>query len=172
MVSLSRLRTGFIAAIAWAALAAAPGAAQLSTADKTFATLAAQANTYEIRAARLAASMAVDPTVKAYAQLMINDHTDLAARLGATLRQADPQFSLPGGVGGNSEAQLELLRNAGLKLDSTYKAQMISSHTEVQALFQQYIDSDKPNAGLKALVVDALPAVQKHLTGAMALPGP
>jgi putative membrane protein len=170
-VSLSRSRSALAAAVLLA-LAAAPATAQLSAADRTFATLTAQANTYEVRAARLATTMAIDPTVKAYAQTMIGDHTNLAGQLNATLHQADPQFTPAAGVGNNSEADLELLRTAGPKFDSTYKAQMISSHTELQALFQQYVDSDKPNAGLKSLIVETLPAVQKHLTGANALPGP
>jgi putative membrane protein len=159
------------AAATLGALAAVPAAAQLSPADRTFVTLAVQGNTYEIRAARLAATMAIDPTVKAYAQMMIDDHTNLATQLKATVSNADPNFPFPTGVGNNSEAQLELLRNAGPKFDSTYKTQMISSHTEVRALFQQYLDSDKPNVGVKALITEALPTVQKHLTGANALPG-
>ena len=171
LVSLSGSRIA-IAAAMLVALAAAPGTAQLSVADKTFATLTAQANTYEVRAARLAATMAVDPTVRAYAQTMIDDHTNLASQLRATLHQADPQFTPPPGVGNNSETNLELLRTAGPKIDSMYKAQMISSHTELQALFQQYVDSDKPNPGLKTLIVTTLPAVQQHLTGAISLPGP
>ena len=170
-LSLSGSRTALAAAML-VAVAAAPGSAQLSPADRTFATLTAQASTYEVRAARLAATIAIDPTVKAYAQTMIDDHTNFAGQLKATLHQADPQFTPAAGVGNNSEANLELLRTAGPKFDSTYKAQMVSSHTELQALFQQYVDSDKPNAGLKTLIVETLPAVQKHLTGAIALPGP
>ena len=120
------------------------GSAQLSAADRTFATLTAQSNTYDVPGRR-GSPPPWRSTRPSSIQTMIDDHTNLASQLRVT-RKHDPQFTPQAGVGNNiAVPTLNCSGPPGQSSSSTYKAQMISSHTELQALFQQYVDSDKPN---------------------------
>ena len=54
---------------------AAPAAARLTGADVQFVAVAAGSGMYEVEASRVALSRAVDPQVRAYAQMLVDHHT-------------------------------------------------------------------------------------------------
>lgn len=114
--------------------------------------------------------MAMDPAVKAYAQMMLNDHSNLATQVRVAAARADSQYVLPKGVGADGQLRLDALRSSGHKFDSLYKAQMITGHSAAQSLFQNYVGSGTPNLEVRAVISGALPTIAKHLAEARALP--
>lgn len=123
--------------------------AQLSIADKAFAIKTAKANNYELKAAQMAESKSNNEAFKAYAQAMMNDHTQAAQQLATAVSSADPSMQLPTGVSASDQAKLDTLEHSGSNFDRKYRQQMIASHAMLHNYFQDYLKNPKDNAGIK-----------------------
>jgi putative membrane protein len=142
----------------------------LTAADKTFLSKAAMGNNYELSAAKIAAGMATNDADKQYAQMMITDHTKLAADLTAAVAKNDPAFKMPAGIDAKQQNMLDALRKSGKAFAAEYKKQMIASHDEVKALFSDYTGKPASNADIKGVITGAMPTVDKHIAMANSLP--
>jgi putative membrane protein len=139
--------------------------AMMPNSDKSFFENAASAGMFEIQASKLALTKSSNPQIKTFAEKMIADHTEAAAKL-QTLAAAR-SVMLPDKLSKHHEMMLDRLNkdSAGADFDAAYKRQMIVSHKEAVSLFDQ--ESKKgQDAELKAFAADTLPKLQGH--GAMA----
>ena len=143
---------------------------QLSSSDKKFINEAAQGGMAEVQLGQLALKQASSPTVKKYAQHMIDEHTKVNKELMALAKQkgvTPPKAIAPK----HEKLKAKLSGLSGTSFDQTYmKEAGVTAHTEQAALFERQAQQGQdPN--LKAFAAKTLPAVQKHLQQAQAFIG-
>jgi len=128
---------------------------------------AAQGNMYEIQAAQIAEQKSTSPGVKAFAKMMITDHTALTNQMKPLIAKAGK--TAPADLDQRRKGFLDNLNAASPKdFDKTYIDQQVSAHEETLSLLKGYADNgDDP--GLKAAAAKAAPKVQAHLDKAKAL---
>jgi putative membrane protein len=121
---------------------------------------------YEIEAGRLALQMSSNANVRAYAQMMIDQHTASSAQYGAAL-QSIGMNPPPAQLTPDLSARLERLRTAGTGFDAMYLDDQIAAHQQALALHQ----ACAANGGAPVAAVSAglVPHVQGHLNQAQAL---
>lgn len=151
-------------AVAIAALLSAVGAQaeSLAKTDQTMLKQLAQANIAEIEAGRIALDKSQNTEVKAFAQQMIDDHSNglrevmnVAQSKGVVLpTEPDAKHKAMG---------KKLKRLSGDAFDREYAAQAgISDHKAAHA-FVQKVQSDAKDADVKALAAKLEPTIAKHL---------
>ncbi|MDB5437932.1 MAG: hypothetical protein JWM33_359 [Caulobacteraceae bacterium] len=124
---------------------------------------AAMADMYEVQAGKIAIQRAKDPKVKAFAQMMMTDHTASTTKLKATLTQAHLAVAPPTALDDRRMGMLNNLRAAGdADFDLAYLHQQLAAHTEALALHKEY-SSVGDNAALKAFAAGVVPVVEHHL---------
>ena len=132
-----------------------------------FVSNASQSDMYEIQAAKIAQARSKNPAVKAFAKMMVADHTalmDAMKPLVAAAGQA-PADKLDD----RRQGFLDHLNAAtDADFDKTYIDQQVAGHEEALTLMNGYA-SDGSDAGLKAGAAKAVPKVQAHLDHAKAL---
>ena len=155
-------------------LAAASGWAQTSgPTDAQIAAIVVTANQVDIDAGKLATSRSTSDVVKAFAQLMVSDHTavnksatDLAAKLKVTPQDNPTSQSLKAGGEANL-ARLESLTSAAF--DKAYVDQEVTYHQQVIDALDKTLIPNATNEELKALLVKVRPAFVAHLEHAKRL---
>jgi len=141
------------------AVSSASAAASNST--DAFVTGLVTATMYEVQAGEIAAKKAKDPAVKAFAKMMVTDHTAMG-------KAAEPAVKASG-----KPAPVELdERRKGLidnlnaasaaDFDKVYLDQQEAAHDETLTLVKGYADGGD-DAGLKTVATGAIPKVQAHL---------
>jgi putative membrane protein len=152
-------------AVAIAALLGVVGAQaqSLAKADQAMLKQLAQANIAEIEAGRIALDKSQNSEVKAFAQQMIDDHSNglrevmsVAQSKGVVLpTEPDAKHKAMG---------KKLKRLSGDAFDREYAAQAgISDHKAVHAYVQK-VQSDAKDADVKALASKLEPTIAKHLS--------
>ncbi len=135
--------------------------AELSPADKTFATKAASGGQAEVELGRLAAQNAESPKVKEFAQRMVTDHTEANQALKDLARQQ--QLTLPAKPASAEQATEERLRALkGGAFDTAYMKDMVQDHRQDVADFRKEAETGSDPA-LKAFAQKYLPVLQQHL---------
>lgn len=125
---------------------------------------AAMADMYEIEAGKIALQRSKTPAVRKLAQMIIDDHTAMSAKMKAALPQAAPGITPPAGLDARRTGMLNNLKVAGdSDFDLAYLHQQLGAHTEALTLHSEYAKAGD-NPGLKALAADAVPMIQKHLS--------
>lgn len=126
-----------------------------------------QANMYEIKAAQIAQQKATSPDVKAFAKMMVTDHTAMTNELKPLITKAGktPAAALDQ----RRQGLLDNLNAASAKdFDKTYIDQQVAGHDETLTLVKGYAENGG-DAGLKAAAGKAAPKVQAHLDKAKAI---
>lgn len=150
------------------ALTATPGFGQGSGPnDAQIAGIVVAANSVDIDAGKLANARSKNKEVKAFASLMVTDHTGvnkqasaLVKKLNVTPEESDTSKSLKKG-GADTIAKLKGLK--GKEFDKAYVDNEVTYHqTVLDALDKTLIPSAK-NEELKALLVKVRPAFVAHL---------
>ncbi|GAA4035821.1 hypothetical protein GCM10022281_15360 [Sphingomonas rosea] len=139
----------------------AAAATTASAADQAFVEAAAASNMVEIESSKLALTKATLPSIRTYAQMMIDDHgkasTDLAAAAagaGATVPTALPA---------DQQTKLDALgKLSGAAFDKQYLADQKAGHVATLAKLKDY-GASAPAGGLKDFANATAPVVQKHL---------
>ncbi len=143
-------------------------AQQRSPANEAFVNAAAQSDQYEIQSARLIITQSDNERVRAFAQQMIDHHTQTRQALGraAAAAGAPPP---PETLSGDQQAMLAALQSlTGPDLDRTYVTQQVNAHTSALVTQQGYAaNGDSPD--LKAAAQAAVPIITHHLEAAKAL---
>jgi putative membrane protein len=133
-----------------------------------FAMSAAQSDQYEIHAAQDAITQSQNPSVRAFAQAMIQDHT----RTSASLRQAAVSSGLtppPPAMSSDQAAMLAALQGLrGADFDKTYARQQVLAHHQALAVDQSYANAGT-DANLRKAAQSAVPVIRRHLSMAQAL---
>ena len=148
-------------ALGCASLVAAAGAKAQTDQDKQFLTTASQANYNEIQFSKLAVDKSSNPTVKAFAQKMITDHT----RLGEQMQPFAEKCNVTPASSLDSEHQQkydQLKGMSGADFDKEYMTDMTADHKTAVDLFKSEEGSTTVPA-LKAAVTKGERVVSHHL---------
>jgi len=140
--------------------APAPGLAE-RTAAPAYASMAMSGDNYEIESSKLALETAVNPDVRAFAEMMIADH----GRMDADLKAAGKAASIgnPAGTRAPEVAMLKELRAVSKdKRERLYVDQQVAAHEKALTLHQGYA-AQGDNPGMRAVAAAAVPVVQHHL---------
>jgi putative membrane protein len=137
------------------------GMAANSSADMTYVQNAAASDMFEIETSKLALEKAAMPSVKTYAQMMIDEHSKSSTELKAAAGQAGIQ--VPATLPGDKLAKLDMLRTLnGAEFDRQYLADQRSGHQETLAKVNAYLAA-APAGPLKDHASKVTGVVQKHL---------
>jgi putative membrane protein len=166
-----------ISVIAVAGLLSFPvvGASAHGVTDAQIAAIVVTANQVDIDAGKLAKSRSTNSDVKAFAELMVTDHTgvnksaiDLAGKLKVTPQDNATSQSLKAG-GDKNLAQLKTL--SGAAFDKAYVDQEVAYHQQVIDALDKTLIPGATNEELKALLIKVRPAFVAHLEHAKHLQG-
>ena len=132
----------------------------LSEEPKDFYEAAASANMLEIEASKLAQAQSTDADVKAFAAMMIKDHTaagEKLAKLATTKKVVLPTQLLK-----RHQMMLDGLKEEkGADFDSEYRMKMVASHKEAVSLFD-HASKKSPDPEIRAFAAEMLPKLQEH----------
>jgi putative membrane protein len=141
--------------------------------DAQIASIVVTANQVDIDAGKLAKSRSTDAEVKAFAELMITDHTgvnksatDLAAKLKVTPQDNPTSQSMKSG-GDKNLARLRTLEGAAF--DKAYVDHEVAYHQQVIDALDKTLIPGATNDELKALLIKVRPAFVAHLEHAKRL---
>jgi putative membrane protein len=150
-------------------LAAGHAIAQISPADRTFATKAAAGGEAEVVLGRLATEKAGSQQVRQFGQQMVTDHTQANQELQAIAKQQN--LTLPTKPDAKSTATEQRLQNSsGTAFDAAYSRDMVQDHQQDVADFQKEASSGQDPA-MKAFAQKYLPVLQHHLQMAQQING-
>lgn len=141
--------------------------------DAQIASIVVTANQVDIDAGKLATSKSTNDGVKAFARLMVTDHTavnksatDLTAKLKVTPQDNATSQSLKAD-GEKHIAHLKTLKGAAF--DKAYIDREVAYHQQVIDALDKTLIPSATNAELKALLVKVRPAFVAHLEHAKRL---
>lgn len=144
------------------AFAGTAGAAELASGDQKFLRTAAESSMLEIEASKLAAQKAQHPDVKAFAKMMVDDHSKVDTELKALAKSKN--FALPMALTGDRKDTLESLnKKSGHDFDDEYAEEIaVDAHQDAVDAFKD-ASNDAKDADIKAFAAKTLPALQGHL---------
>lgn len=157
--------TGFASGNVWAATEPMQpsGAMQalMSNSEKDFFESAASSNLFEIQASQLALTKASDPKLKAFAEKMVQDHTEASDKLTA-LAQSKNQ-TVPTTLLKRHQSMLDALNKdkPGKDFDEDYRNKMVMTHKEAISLFDQTAKKAE-DPDVKSFAATLLPKLQMH----------
>jgi len=150
-----------------ALLLSASAASAQGVTDAQIAAIVVTANQVDIDAGKLAQSRSTNTDVKAFAKLMVTDHTgvnksavELVTKLKVTPEDNPTSQSLKAG-GEQNIANLKKLKGAAF--DKAYVDHEVVYHAQVLEAIDKTLIPDAKNAELKALLVKVRPAFVAHL---------
>ncbi len=133
----------------------------LSALDKEFMTKAAQSDMTEIQTSKLALQKSQDKTVRAFAQHMIQAHTDSSQQLMQIAKAKG--FTLPKDVGPDNRPLLTKLKQiSGKNFNRAYMQGQVQAHTKTQAEYQKYLKQGQ-DPDLQGFASKISPVVAEHL---------
>jgi len=165
----------FAAVLLLSSLAAVAGAAgtpakEAPLTDANIAAIVLAANTIDIDNGKVAQQKSSNESVKAFAQMMITDHTsvnDKAKALAAKLSlKPVPNAASKNLVKSMNAKRSTLAKNKGAAFDKAYLDNEISYHEAVIHMLDQQLIPGASNAELKDLLTSVRPAFEAHLTHA------
>ncbi len=129
--------------------------------DAKFATGAANAGLAEVAAGQLAGEKAMNPKVKAFAAMMVTDHTKANEELMAIAKTKN--ITLPNEPDADHQkTKADLAAKTGADFDKAYVDAMVSGHKKVVDMFEDASKNCK-DADLKAFATKTLPTIKAHL---------
>lgn len=134
-----------------------------------FADMAARSDAFEIAAAKLAATNAQSPQIKAFAAMMIEAHTASTEKVSKAAGAANPALRPNTTLTKEQNDDLaELKALTGLKFDEEYIDGQVDAHEDALDLMRKYA-ADGTVPTLKTAASEIAPIVEKHLAEARAL---
>lgn len=135
----------------------------------TYVPMAASGDLFEIESSRLALQRACDPSVRSFAQMLINDHT----RMSNMLMQAASSAGLPPPpmqLMPQHQEMLQRLQMAGPEgFDAAYRNEQVMAHQQALELHRTYADTGDVPA-LRTVASQAVGPIEMHLRTAKTLP--
>ena len=151
------------AAIDTNSMAPVPGTAGTTTDPATYVQMAGAADMFEIESSRALLQKTKNADVRAFANMMIDEHTKSTAKVkeaarGQSVTTATPQLTT------DQQRMLDEIKSAdAANVDRAYLANQRTAHTATLALHQGFAQG--PNSGaLGKAAGEIAPVVQKHLT--------
>ena len=155
---------GAPAALAQSSTVAGAAAEAMTKVDTaTFIKTVASANEFEIKSSQLAGAIAPADDVKAFAELMVEDHTKAGEDFKAALTQVDMTSAVdPAPLLPEHEAMLKELQAAsGDGFQAKYIELQANAHSQAVAMFRSYSENGDDPA-LKEFAKKTLPMLEKH----------
>lgn len=136
--------------------------------DQQFVDLAAQTDMVEANLGQLAQTAAADQAVKDYAQMLVTDHTKDLQMLQQAANQA--HLKVPDAIDAeHNKAMIAPFQKLnGAAFDRRYIAEMVAGHTKAIPMYRAETADDN-NPALQSYTTEALPVLEKHLSGAKEL---
>jgi putative membrane protein len=128
--------------------------------DKKFLSMAAQSDQNEIALSKLASDKATNPDVKAFADKMVKEHTEMTD----SMKPFADKWGLTPPMGPDADHQKELDKLNGLSgkdFDKEYIDQMVTDHTKALSAFTKEA-KDTKDAKFRAGVIKGKTAVAAH----------
>jgi putative membrane protein len=128
--------------------------------DKKFLAMAAQSDQNEIALSKLAEQKATNPAVKAFAEKMVTEHTQMTA----SMKPFVDAWGLTPPTGPDADHQKELDKLSGLSgndFDKAYMKDMVSDHSKALSEFTKEA-KDTKDAKFRAVVLKGKTAVAAH----------
>ena len=126
-----------------------------------FANEAAQGGMAEVELGRLAAQKAADPSVRAFGQRMVADHSKAAAELKTLAARKGMQ--LPNEINSEQKSELDkLAKLSGAEFDKEYMSAMLKDHEDDVKAFETQ-SKEGNDSDVKAFAGKTLPTLQEHL---------
>jgi len=132
-------------------------------ADKSFVEKAAKAGQEEVDISRVAVERTMNPQVRTFAQMIVDDHTSANEALAAIA--AGKEVKLPAK---DMDATEKWTKKSGKDFDGDYIGKMVSAHKEAIELFGKEADKGE-DADVQAFARATLPKLQHHLEMALDL---
>jgi putative membrane protein len=132
-------------------------AANLSRSDRNFFEKAAKSGMKEVAVSRSTLDRLVNPQVKHFAQMMVDDHSKANAELMALAQKKG--VTLP------PKDDMKLMEKWSKKtdeVDEDYMEEMVDDHQEAVELFEEASKSE--DAEIAAFANKTLPTLRQHLT--------
>lgn len=152
-----------VALLALTASAQMPASPSLTHGDKSFIEKASKSGQEEVDISRAVVDRTTNPDVRAFAQMMVDDHS--AANMALTGIASGKGVETP--VKGPGETEKWSKKSAS-DLDQDYVSKMIADHKDAVELFQKEADKGS-DMDVKDFARDTLPKLQHHLEMALDL---
>ena len=142
------------------------GALAVSESTASFMTTVADVGMTEVKLGQLAQDKGMNPRIKSFAQMMINDHSKGNDELKALA--AKKNVTLPAAIGEDHQKKYDdLSKKSGKDFDKAYINAMVDGHQSAINNFKN--NTDNSDADVKEWVNKTLPALQMHLDSAKAI---
>jgi len=133
-----------------------------------FVSAASSADEFEIKAAQIALQKAQLPEVKAFAQMMIDDHTKSTVALMSAAKSDNVDIAAPS-PDGEQQGMLGKLEQANAPdFDRVYVETQVFVHQRALSLFRGYSEGD---AALNRFAMGTLPVLTSHYNAITELAG-
>jgi putative membrane protein len=158
----SSMPTGQAAMVAEAAME------QPAPAAMDFVRMAGASDLYEIQSSQIVMQTTQNADLRAFAQMMIDHHTQTTATVTAAAREAGMTPPPPALDTAKSQMIRELQAAQGMDRDMLYIRQQVAAHREALTLHTSYSrNGDTPQ--LKAAATSAVPIVARHYNAVVAM---
>ena len=138
-----------------------------STQDSTFVMKAAVGGMMEVEAGNIAQQNAASDRVKAFASMMVNDHSKANSELAALA--SGRGVTIPTALPADMQKHLDEMRKMkGKSFDSHYMGMMVKDHQKTLTDFEKQ-STGGSDADLKAWAAKILPTLQMHRDSATAI---
>lgn len=137
--------------------------------DQTFVMQASMSNRAEVELGTLATAKAVNPSVKAFAQMMVQEHSKAQSELASISSNVNLAFSDSLGVTMTALKQT-LSAMSGAAFDKAYIASQVGAHQQTLVNFDAEINAGS-NQQVKAYASKYRPHIRMHLDSALAING-
>jgi putative membrane protein len=133
------------------------------TSTEGYVKAAAIGDAYEVAAGKIAQNRAKSPEVKAFAAMMVKDHTSSTEAIKAAMKAGGLPDVPPPPLDDRRKGMIDNLNAAGDNdFDLAYLHQQLGAHIEALELHKGYA-SRGDNAALKEAAAKITPVVEKHL---------
>jgi putative membrane protein len=135
--------------------------AKLDKYDRDFFDSATVGSLFQVKAGQLAVDKATSPTVKQFAQKMVDDHGKVNDQLKKLGEQKG--LTIPDKLDAKRQADYDRLdKLSGEEFDREYMKLMVDEHSAEASAFQREADSSK-DADLKSFARQTLPTLKQHI---------
>jgi putative membrane protein len=149
------------------AVAPAPADDKKPISETDFVARAASCSIHHIELGKLAATNAVDPELKKFAERLVADHTKALDDLKTAAKSAN--VPVPDKMDADDQKEVDRCRSLkGADFDKAYIAHVVADHQKGES-FLTRARNDLKNPNLKGFADKSLPIVQDHLKQARAI---
>ena len=161
--------TAAVAGSSAAAASSATPAVASAPAAPDFVAMAAASDMFEIQAAKIAQKRSKNADVKAFAKMMVADHTKSTAMIKKAVADSGKDIKPPAALPDDKAALIDALNKASdADFDKTYVDQQVKAHQDALMLMTSYsMSGDTP--ALKDAAGMITPVVQMHLDKIMSI---